>query len=89
MIFDKEKNEINRYVFEFHEAEDDMEGYPTARQIRFAADIHQDERWPVVLHQFLLFLSSIYGYDINKKVILKSLVPEDLFETELPSEDEE
>lgn len=84
MIFEQKADENNRYVFEFREAEDDLAGFPSTRNIRYSADIHRDDPWTVPLKQFLQFLSSIYGYTISDKVIVKSLLEDDFFETVSP-----
>jgi hypothetical protein len=78
-------NEHNTYVFNFHEAEDDLAGFPKSRDIRYSAAIHRDDPWTVPLKQFVQFLSSIYGYNISDKIIVKSLLDDDFFETVSPN----
>jgi hypothetical protein len=78
---------INNYEFIFREKEEDLPGFPVARHIRYCADIHADEPWSVPLKEFVSFLGSIYGYDIREKIIIKSLLPDDFFETESPNQE--
>ena len=78
-------SKVNSYEFVFREREEDLPGFPVARHIRYCADINQDETWSVPLKEFVAFLSSIYGYDIRPKIVIKGLIEDDFFETILVS----
>ena len=83
-------NKTNKYEFFFREEEDkdaELLGYPASRYIRHCSDIHQDAVWAVPLKEFVAFLSAIYGYDIRQKIIIKSLLPDDFFETQSPNQE--
>jgi len=80
-------SKINNYEFIFREREEDLPGFPVARHIRYCADINQDETWTVPLKEFVLFLSSIYGYDIREKITIESLFPDNFFKTISPNQE--
>lgn len=56
--FNREDEDYEHYTFQYRDGD---------RHISYSTDKDNDY-WPDVLEKFLHFLSSVYGYDIRKKV---------------------
>lgn len=62
------------YSFAYNNYEDEpVDGFPSNVMSSKSFEISEDATWIAVLQEFAAFLSSVYGYDIQGKIVVKTI----------------
>lgn len=65
---------MKQFYFTYDSDEDDCgPEFPLKQRITSEFTVYDEATWDVVLQKFLEFLSSVWGYDISKKVNYETL----------------